>query len=428
MHRITLTLALFALSTVVLAQPIPTTPPTTGGVTPAVGVAPVPVVRESPLSKFEPLAAFPMTTQLAIRSVLYGSNWLARMNQSQGRFQYGYLPALRQPMEGDHDLKQAQAALALAQAARFAGDDRQVVIASQAVLTLLASTRCEPADPNCRVPIQSSRSCNRVGFAATLVLAIYELPASDDKLTTEAERLCEFLRRQLRTDGSVHYTDGPTDVPTEVEPEGEHEFPGLALQALAVSNRVRPAAWKLEAVQKGLTHYRARFKAKPHPLFAATLTPAFAELHAQTQSADAAAAIFEMNDWLVELQYRTTDPRHPAWAGGFKGWANNQTTDEAPNFESGRYLQSLACAYRVNRQVPDAQRTARYRQATNDAVQFLITLQYLEANTRHFADGYRTQLLIGGFHLSPTDGNLRIDATAHAATGLIAFLASGAER
>jgi hypothetical protein len=426
----------------VLAQPVPvppsdpstpprTLPPLTSGVIPASGTAPVPISRETTLSKLEPLAAYPMTTQQSVRSVLYGSNWLTRMNQPQGRFTPGYIPALRQPMEGDHDLKQAQAALALAQAAKFAGDDRQNVVASQAVLTLLAATKADPSDPNCRVPVRSSMSCNRVGFAAVLALAIYDLPAADESLRAEAEKLCEFIRKQLRPDGSIHYCDSPTDVPTQLDPAGVNEYPGFALQALATSNRLRPAEWKLEALRKSLPHYRAWFKSHPHPMLAATLTPAFAELYFQTKLPDASSAVFEMNDWLVELQYRTTDPRRPVWAGGFKGWVNGQTTDAAPGVECGMYLQSISCAFQVNRLAQELnrdEREARYRQSATDAAQFLSGLQYLETNTRHFADGFRSQVLIGGFYLSTSDGNLRIDATAIAITGMIRFLGSGAEK
>jgi hypothetical protein len=383
---------------------------------------------EIPLSRFEPLAAFPLPTQLAVRSVLLGSNWMARMSQSQGRFLYGYVPALRQPMEGDHDLKQAQAALAMAQAAKFTGDDRQAAVAGQAVLTLLADTHLDPGDPNCRVPVRSSMFCNRVGFAAVLALAIYELPFADEKLTAEAERLCEFLRKQCRPDGSVHYTDGPTDVPTAADPGGVIEYPGYALHALAVSNRVRPAPWKAEAVRKGLDYYHGWFKAHPHPMLAATLTPAFAEFYLQTKVAETATAVFEMNDSLVNLQYPMTDARWRNWAGGFRGWTNGQPTDTAPGFETGAYLQSLACAYHLNRHVPDLGRDGRYRQAAGDAVQFLTGLQYVDANTRHFTDGFRASVLIGGFYLSPTDGNLRIDATAWALTGLLLYLSCGAEK
>ena len=425
-----------------LAQPpappvIPPAPPPPAFAPPpapaafAPGPRPAPAAAnpgEASLAKFEPLAAFPAATQFAVRSAIQGSNWLTRMNQVQGRFVYGYNPALRQTTEGDHDLKQALAARALAQSAKFTGDDRQAAVATQAVLTLLAATRVDPADPNCRVPARASTTCNRVGFAAVLALCIYELPATDERLIAEAERLCEFLRKQLRPDGSVHYTDNPTDNPTQIDPDGINEYPGFALHAVMVSNRVRPAAWKPEAVQRGLAYYRGAFKARPHPMLAATLTPAFAELYLQMKSADAASMVFELNDWLAGLQYPSSDPRHPTWVGGFRGWANGQAVDSQPGFECGAYLQSLSCAYLLNRHVPDQDRDARYKQSALDAVQFLTGLQYTDANTRHFDNAFRASVLIGGFYLSPTDGNLRIDATAWAVTGMLRFLGSGAER
>ena len=36
-------------------------------------------------------------------------------------------------------------------------------------------------------------------------------------------------------------------------------------------------------------------------------------------------------------------------------------------------------------------------------------------------------MLMGAFHLSPTDGNIRIDATATAVTGLLRYLSLAAE-
>ncbi|HUR55841.1 MAG TPA: hypothetical protein VMZ71_17015, partial [Gemmataceae bacterium] len=156
--------------------------------------------------------------------------------------------------------------------------------------------------------------------------------------------------------------------------------------------------------------------------------PALAELYQQTKDATAAATAFEMNDWLAALQITPTDPKRPMWAGGFRGWANGQPVDVAPGFETGAYLESLSCACKLTREVPDLQRFGRYRQAALDAAQYLSGLQYTEANTRHFADNFRANTLIGGFYLSPTDGNLRIDATACCVCGLLKFLTSGAEK
>lgn len=385
-------------------------------------------VAEIPLGQFEPLSAYPHQTQAAVRSVLLAGNWMTRMNQSQGRFMYGYDPALRQALPGDHDLRQARGALGLAQAARFTGDEKQAAIASQAVLTLLAATRPDPADASCRVPVHASVLCNRVGFAATVALAIYELPAADAKLLGEAERLCEFLRRQTRPDGSVHYTDNPADDPTKTDPEGVNEYPGLALQAIATSNRVKPAAWKAEAVKKGGEHYRAAFRAHPHPLLAATVVPALAELYVQTKLPDAAAGVYELADWLCGMQIPGNDPRVPQWAGAFRGVAGGRVSDAAPGPESGMCVQCLACACVVTRLTPDLDRHAKYKAAVADAVQFLTGLQYGEANTRHFETTFRANMLIGGFHVSPLDGDLRIDATGTAVTGLVRYLGSGAEK
>ncbi|MBA4187603.1 MAG: hypothetical protein C0467_06245 [Planctomycetaceae bacterium] len=443
-RRILLALSAFVVIglTVVAVAQSPVSPPTVPPAEPAqpatprplpaatapVGSVPPVAFTETPLAQFEPLSAYPHQTQAAVRGVLLGANWMTRMNQPQGRFTFGYNPALRQAIPGDHDLKQARGALGLAQAARFTGDEKQAVIASQAILTLLAATKLDPADPNCRVPVHASVLCNRVGFASLVALAIYELPAADAKLLTEAEKLCEFLRRQCKPDGSVHYTDNASEDPTKVEPDGVNEFPGMAFHAIMAGNRVKPAAWKADTVKKGLEHYRAMFRTKPHPLMAATLTPAFAEHYMQTKSADSAAAVYEMTDWLCGLQIPGNDPRTPQWAGAFRGVVDGRQADIAPGPETGLYVQSLAFACVLTRMTPDLDRHAKYKAAITDAVQFLTGMQYVEANTRHFETTFRANMLIGGFHLSPTDGNLRIDATGTAMTGLVRFLLSGAEK
>jgi hypothetical protein len=271
--------------------------------------------------------------------------------------------------------------------------------------------------------------CNRVGLASLLVLTVSELPNPGDKLTDDAERLCNFLRTRLRSDGSVHYTDGADEAPTHVDPAGVNEFPGLALQALAASNRARPAEWKKAAVRRGVEHYLAHFRSKPHPALAATVIPAAAELFEQTKLAEAAAAAFEMGDWLCGLQIAPDDPRAPQWAGGFRVVADGPATGDPPGAaDTGRYVQSLACAYQLTCHTGDLIRAGRYRPALTGAVLYLCGLQYLEGNTRHFENAFRSSTLIGAVHRSPTDGTLRIDATACAVTGLLRFLASGAER
>lgn len=405
-------------------------PPATAG-QPAIPAAATPhpaAANEPPLSRFQPLAAFPTQTQQAVRTLLLAGNWMTRMNQSNGRFLFGFNPSLWQTDPHDHDLLQARSALATSQLAAFTGDEKQAAIAAQAVLMLLTTTRPDAADPNCRVPLHSSLVCNRVGFAATLAMAIYTLPGADAKLLATADQLTEFLHKNLRSNGSIHYTDGTDDNSIEVDPAGANEYPGLALQALMASHRARPVAWKAEAVRAAVGYYRPIFQSRPHPLLAATLTPAFADLYLQTKHAEAATFVFEMNDQLCRWQIQAGDQRTPHWAGGFRTMANGRLTDAPSGPETGWCVQSLCQARRIAQSCHDDDRIAKFRAASQDAVQYLAELQYVESNTRQFETSFRVKMLIGGFHLSPTDGNIRIDATSTAVSGLLQFLYAALDR
>ncbi|MBN9517408.1 hypothetical protein J0H58_02640, partial [bacterium] len=115
MRRTTLTALLISLAAAVAVAQQPAAPPQPlpAGAVPVGGTAPAPR-PEAPVTKYDPLAAFPAPTQQAVRGVATGGTWLVRMNQAQGRFVHGYRPAVRQVMEGDNDLRQAYGALGLA--------------------------------------------------------------------------------------------------------------------------------------------------------------------------------------------------------------------------------------------------------------------------------------------------------------------------
>src|SRR5262249_37767786 len=86
------------------------------------------------------ITKLPLLQQQMYRSAMRGADWLFRANSSDGHFSYGFVPALKTGLDGDHYLRQAGAAFALARASRFAGDPRYEARARQAVLLLLADT------------------------------------------------------------------------------------------------------------------------------------------------------------------------------------------------------------------------------------------------------------------------------------------------
>ena len=347
-----------------------------------------------------------------------GAEWLARMHDVKGRFHYGFLPSLNALMEGDNDLSQAGAAFALARAARHTRDKGHEARAAQAVLALLDQTVTDPANPEVRHTPLPSAAVNRLGAAGLLVLAVGELPAPQDDLLKKSEQLCQYVRRQQRPDGSLAVTDGGDD---KADAGCATPHPGEALRGLMSSQRHHPAAWKTDVARKALAYYAPRWRAHKTTTFVPAQSAAYAEAFLRTKEKAFADFVFEMNDWLCELQYERLDPRHPEWLGGFMGWAEGKAVLAPPGAEAAAYAESLTEACRVARETADLSRFRCYSEAIERCLPFLITLQYTEANTRHFVEWYRPRLL-GGFHASRRDGDLRLDDTRHAVCAMVQYL------
>jgi hypothetical protein len=408
----------------IVVPPIDVRPASTN--TPPAKVAVAPKAKPSAWDRFRNLDSLPEVTRQMVMSTQLGMEWLHRYHQPNGLFLSGYLPAVNQPLEGDNLLYQVKAAFVLARAARFTGDERYAVRANQAVLTLMTGTTVES---NYRRPAQQSVVCNRLAFAAFLVMAIHELPDPAADLMAKADELCAFIVQQARDDGSLQYVDG-NDNSLTLDPNGVNHYPGAALYAIALSCRSKPANAKVELLRKALPHYRKWFKEHPEPSFTGWMTAACVEAWILTKENTFAEFAIEMTDWLCTLQHeQSPDPRKPLWRGGFKVAANGKVETAVPNLDSALHAQSIADCCRLVRQMPtpDIERFEKYRSALIRALQFVSTLQFTEANTLHIAANYRL-MLVGGFHPTHSDGNLRVDQSAQAVSAFIQFLASGADR
>jgi hypothetical protein len=361
----------------------------------------------------------PVQRQMLL-SAQRGADWLFRMHRLKGRFVYGYLPALATELEGDHYLRQAGAAFALARAARFTGEERYAARAAQALLALLDDTAADPNDPQVRYTALPPGVVNRLGAAGLLIAAVHELPAPERDLLDKSEQLCNYVRRQARPDGSLRLNEtDPAD-----DPEGAQFYPGAALYGLARSHQHRPAAWKLDLLRKAVAHYHPWWRAHKNPAFVPWQSAAYAEAYALTGEKAFADCVLEMNDWLLTLQYAQldgVDQRRVLWYGGFKGYADGRPVESAPDVGSAACAEALAEACRVAEKAGDAERHKRYAEGLVRTLQFLTTLQYTEPNTQYFADWYRPRLA-GAFHASHQDGNLRIDYTQHAVSALVLYL------
>ena len=391
---------------------------------PPVASPPVAPAPHDPPTAAAPARDFSKATELQkdmLLSARRGAEWLFRMNNMKGRFVHGLEPALPDVvLEGDNYLRQAGAAFALARAARVLGDDRYTARSTQAILALLDETVLDPkGQVRCTAP--PSSVVNRLAAAGLLVLAINELPDPQNDLLGESEQLCNYIRKQARPDGSVICTDpGPDGKPTDDE-AAINESTGLALYGLMRSQAHRPAAWKTDLVRKAVAYYRPWWEAHRSMEFTPWHTAACWEAYQRTKEQPFADFVFEMNDWLCGLQYGQIDPQRQLWFGGFKAWSDGKAVEAPPTIGAAFYAEGLTDACRTARQAVDLDRYRRYGAALQLDLQFVERLQYTEAGTGHFSEWYRPRL-VGGFHASPQDGNLRIDYTQHAVSALVQFL------
>jgi hypothetical protein len=375
--------------------------------------------RSSANSPSHDLTKMSASTRRLYLSARAGAEWLLRAdNSANGRFLPGWNPALGQPLDRDDYLHQCGATYALAKAARYFGDERYLMKARQAILSLLADTKTDANDPTSRCTSLPTIMVNPLAADGMLLMAIHELQNPADDLLKTGEELAQFIRKQQQPDGSFRLGDAGEGI--SIDKESSRVFPGMALYGLVLSQRNRPASWKRESALKAIDYYRRQWKTDPWLSAAAWLTLACAECYVQAPDRKLADYIFEMCDWVCTQQYGPNSS-NPKWIGGFMGRSNGKSVLSAPTIDQAPNLEAMAAACLVTRHVPDAQRYAKYREALAMGAEFLISLQFGESNTLHFTPGYRTAV-IGGFHPSHGEGRLRIDYNQHAVCSLIQYI------
>ncbi|MEI7688103.1 MAG: hypothetical protein WCL32_24110 [Planctomycetota bacterium] len=351
-------------------------------------------------------------------SSLRGMDWLQRANQPDGKFLPGFLPALAIKAEGDPFGPQTEAALALLRAARYHNDDRALTLGKQSLLRLLQDTTTDTAQPAIRFTSAPEPFVNRLAACGGLLQAIYELPHPPDDLRIQAGQLANYLRAQIQADGS--FLLGVDDPALKVHLL--QTCTGPALAGLAAFERHESPAKKNERTVAALYAHHAMWRQSKNPAMVPGISAACrANITAASRPDQAEVQIlFEMNDWLINMQY-PADPRQPLAGGGFMPWQNGKTANLPPDATTAFYVGSLIDACRVARQMGDQQRDLRYRQGIEQALAFLITLQYTDARVQHYAEWFRPWIL-GGFFNNHQDGNLRLSSTANATAALVAYL------
>jgi hypothetical protein len=347
---------------------------------------------------------------------LRGTHWLSRMHRTKGRLRNGILPALNKDMEGDSFYRQAAAAAVLAQTGRVSDEERFQILAAQTILSLLEDTCRDAKDDKSRYVSIPGAGINRLGATASVVVAIHELSNPQKDLLERSEEMCRFLQSQARDDGSL-----ASPIDGVGKDEGAELYPGLAMQALMASARRNKDDKKIQIVKKALPYYHKAWNNNRCIESIPAQATAFADLYQLTKDKACAECVFAMGDWLLTLQYTKIDPRRPLWYGGFMSCREGRTSETAPDVESAIATKGLIQACRLAKEMGDVSRHQQYSEAIEKALQFLATLQYSDSGTQHYSDWFR-ESLVGGFHRSHSDGNLRIDSTEQCVAAMMGYI------
>lgn len=365
----------------------------------------------APIHRFRDLHSFPRETVQAIYALRAGADWLARMNQSNGRFFPGINP-VSQAIASDVSLiPQLQATLALAHAANFTGDETYTMRATQAVLVLRSQTRVSAEAPSIRVPTITASECSPVTFAALLAQAIWALPNADEALRHDADQLCAFLRQQQRADGSFAQ-------PSEYGP---------ALLTLAQQARMQSESAQIDPLIRGVVAAIKQFQATPQSDFAAAILPALCECALRTKKAEITTAALQLGDWLCSCQYTRGDAPQVGWAGSFRSQPGAMPAGWEPSSDAAMIATGMAAVTQLTRHVPDLTRHARFRAATREALEFSRRLQYSPESTSRYEPTFAQRFLVGGMCRVPSDPMTTPEATARLVAAHWTFLTCGAE-
>ncbi|MSR31042.1 MAG: hypothetical protein EXR99_05990 [Gemmataceae bacterium] len=370
----------------------------------------IPVSGNSPLGAEQKIQALdeskltPLQKQFS-QTARRGAEWLYRVNTVKGRFLNGIRPALRVEMEEENFLHQTQAALALARAAKIFQEEKYAVRASQTLLLLLEETVTDPANPSLRYTMLPSPLLDRRLSAAMLLLAIHELPNPQPDLLEQGEQLANYLRTRLEAKG-VEKEIASEDI------DGRGSENAAAITALLVSNRARPAPWKIEVASKAIAERWKDWQSQKESGSLPWRMAALCQAYQVTKEKPYAGLCFEMAQTLCFIQYTKIDPKHADWYGGFKN-PGPSGTETPPSIRTAWLAGGLAQACVCARASADPIRLEQFQANLESALQFTQTMQYSESNTIHFAEWFRSRML-GGFYHSARDGDLRLDFTSQA--------------
>lgn len=364
----------------------------------------------------------PANAESILLSAERAGTHLARLQQSNGRYNYLYNPFKHQMDNANYNT------------VRMAGTTYSMSwLASATEDAALKKVYTESADRAIRfllkhlIPAQaplagsyikefSAKEAVPEGKLGTAALALMALQYGEfrEKYAEARKQLTDFICSMQEADTGYFHCF----VIKRHDPDaGQSFYPGEALLALVHEFKHSGDANLQKVIARSFEHYKARFLKAPDTAFILWQADVWStfdlltntDFNEKTAYADFA---FHMTDWILEQQYTEKDSPNEMYIGGFpKG--------KLPRYSTSTYIEAVVRAYGLAVKYGETERAVRYKTACLHAFRFLISLQAQPEQSLMFP---KPELAIGGVTKNLQSFEMRSDISQHQITAFLAAL------
>ena len=345
------------------------------------------------------------------------ATWMWANLHANGRMTYLYWPSQGREAPGrDNLIRQFMATIALGRVAAQKSDAALLERSASNIDHNLRTYFAQEGD----LGVVRLHDSVKLGAVALAALAIAEHPKSSRWKTQEAA-LLRTVDSLWQEDGAFRTFHSPSE-----RNDNQNFYPGEALLLWATKIANEPDSALLARFMKSFSFYRAwhldpSVPGRRNPAFVPWHTQAYFLVWKKTKSAELRDFIFEMNDWLLEVQQWDSAPYDDT-----RGRFYSPDPDYGPPHASatGVYLEGLVDAFSLAQLVGDTSRATKYSEAIRRGLRSSMQLQFADDIDMFYVS--KRDRVFGGLRTTVYDNQIRCDNVQHTLMATRKILESGA--
>ena len=346
-----------------------------------------------------------------LSSAVSGGNYLTSAVKADGRFVYSYQPVTDQESDAYNILRHAGTVYAMADLYQQTGDPRLLAALERAVDYLRGQIqKCQVKGVAEYCIVEAGETKLGGNGLAVLAFTQYMKATGSMDLLEDTRSLARWIVSTQDASGEfmIHKVDLPSGEITDFVSD---YYPGEAIYALARLYTLDKDDQWLSAASKGakwLANDRIEGKAEAEITHDHWLLLGLGELqHIQPDPVYVESAI-RITDAIIASQ--NLDPEYPDWFGSY--YRPPGSTPAATRSEG------LMAAYRIMRDFGTSDQAERILQAVKDNITFQLNTQFHPESAMYLPDPQR---VLGGFHQSLTNFEIRNDYVQHNLSSILAL-------